>query len=157
MTDHNFLLKYGGDAFDERALLRVPALLWLIVLYAVHPLLLLALGVLPKGGSGFAFLQGYVVDYWVVSALPAALVLAAWCLRTPRAGRLRRGLWHAGPWLLLSSLALHLAFTVRALLHPDATAAVPAFAAESAAVDLFAMTVLVLSERMRDTFRDYPA
>ena len=148
-------LPYHPDAYDEHFALRIPATLWLILVYAAHVGLFVLIAKLPHDGIDLGFITRLVDNDSLVAALPAILVLFAAIRRRPAAGRGWRLVWRYGRGLLMLSVALNLALLGRAIAdgvhsHLTDTNAV------RIALDLFSLCVLAASGRIRDTFADFP-
>lgn len=110
MTD-NF---YPPDSYDRNLVLKVPFLLMVILLYSVRHLFIvfLAYNPSPKFAGAFAFMQPLASPYFMLTDLPAMLVLAAWIRRAPKAGDAIRWIWRHGQTLLTFSLLLQFALLV---------------------------------------------
>lgn len=141
-------LAYHPDAYDEHFALRVPAVLWLVMAWAVHPLILLALGHLPQSGNEFAYVARLVEAPALLATLPAVVVLVAAARRRPAAGVLTRGTWRHGRWLLLIALVANFSLC---LPHPHG-----AWLALRMGADVAAASALLTVARVRDTFADFP-
>lgn len=142
-------LAYHPDAYDEHFALRVPWLLWLVMAWSIHPLILLAAGHLPQGGDEFAYLSHRVDVSALLASLPAVATLVAAARRRPAAGATVRGLWRQGSWLLLASLVVNFSLC---LPHPHG-----AWLAVRMGADVAAAGLLLAVARVRDTFGDFPA
>lgn len=142
-------LAYHPDAYDEHFALRVPLVLWLVMAWAIHPLILLTLGHLPQSGNEFAYLAGLVDVSALLATLPAIATLVAAARRRPAAGAGVRWLWRRGRWLLLASLAVNFSLC---LPHPHG-----AWLAARVGADVAAAGVLLAVARVRDTFGEFPA
>jgi hypothetical protein len=105
---------YPPDHYDRYMALKVPFTLMLLLLYSVRHLFIifLAYNPSPKFAEAFAFMQPLASPYFVLSDLPAMLVLAAWIRRAPQAGALMRRIWRRGRVLLTASLLLQFALLI---------------------------------------------
>ena len=142
------VLPYHPDAYDEHFALRISVGLWLVMLYTVHPQILLLIVHLPPSGAELDYLRGLVDVYALLATLPAMLVLIAAVRRRPAAGAFLRGVWRRGPRLLVATLVVHLARSVLDTHGP--------WTALRIGADLVAATVLLGVPRIRDTFADFP-
>lgn len=102
---------YTPDRYDRYLTLKVPLLLMLIQLFSVRHLFIvfLAYNPSPKFAGAFAFLQPLANPYFVLSDLPAMLVLTAWIRRGSKAGVFVRWIWRHGQVFLTVSLLLQFA------------------------------------------------
>lgn len=69
--------RYASHRYDDDLLLKVPVLLWLVLVFLVRHLLLLGITFLPTTGEEIEVLRTLVRPEFLVADLPAALVLAA--------------------------------------------------------------------------------
>lgn len=97
---------HAPERYDRYLTLKVPFSLMLVILFSVRHLFIIFLGYnpSPKFADSFAFLQPLANPYFVLSDLPALLVLAAWIRRAPKAGNFVRWIWRHGQVLLSASL-----------------------------------------------------
>jgi hypothetical protein len=103
---------YPLERYDRHFCLKAPFHLMLAMLYAARHIfiVLLAYSPNPRLASAFAFMQPLASPLYVLTDLPAILVLLAWSRRRPEAGLFWRRLWRHGRTLLTVSLGLHFAF-----------------------------------------------
>jgi hypothetical protein len=99
---------YPASRYDEHLMLKVPAMLWLAMVFLVRDLALLAVTFLPTSGSAIEVLRDYVEPIYLVADLPALVVLLLAMRRRPGAPPWMRKAWRAGRHLLLASAALHI-------------------------------------------------
>lgn len=95
---------------NEHGVLRIPAELWLSILFLCrHWVLALVVTVSARKSQDSALLLGSDFS-WVVLAieLPALFFLALCAQRRPQAGQFVRSLWQYAPWFAHMTIALHL-------------------------------------------------
>lgn len=154
---------YSPETYDKHLALKVPLLLSVTLLYAIRHILIvfLAYNPSPRLGSAFAFLQPLAEPWFVAADLPALLVLLAWWQRRPGAKALWRGIWRYGRVLLTTSLLLQFAL----LAHRQGMSILGAYylsqgerlAIVSLGLNLLLVYYLWRSQRVADTFADFPA
>lgn len=148
-------LPHPPSCYDEQFHLRVSPLLWLVILWSMHPLLFLGVATFSNSGEIFrtAVDYGYNVPSFL-SSIPGALVLVARMNRAPSAGEGIRGIWRNGHALLAVGLVMQLG-TVLVLHWKDVTDFRESFLAALAMTA--ALLIALLSSRYsRDLFADFP-
>ncbi len=151
-------LRYHSFRYDDRFVLKVSPFLWVTLFYALRHVILVGLSFLPKTGGSLGFLRHQVDPLFLLTGLPALLVVYAFFLRAPNATPFDRRIWHAGRWLLASSYVLHLVL----LLSLQYKAVLADFLESGivimlfALVDLLVISYLLRSPLVRDIFADYP-
>jgi len=151
-------LRYPSFRYDDRLVLKVSPLLWIVLLYALRHVILVGLSFLPKTAGTLGFLRHQIDPLFLLTDVPAFAVVYGYFLRTPQATRFDRRLWHAGRWLLVSSYAMHfvllLSLQYKAVLTDflESGIAVMLFAV----VDILVLSYLLRSALVRDIFADYP-
>lgn len=102
-------LPYPPSCYDVNLSLRVSPLLWLIIIWSIHHVLFLALGVGSKSAEVTGMAVGYALDpYKLLSNLPGLLVLGARMNRRPEAGSRTRWIWQKGRLLLMVGLSMQI-------------------------------------------------
>ncbi len=154
------MLKYPVDRYDENLLLKVPALLWLAILYGIrHAFFVAAAALMPMDVVTLPWLQMQTSPYFLLTDLPAALVLLAAGHRVPTGLNIMRRVWKAGRWLLLVSYLSGIALFVR--LNWDEVADPSSWHFADGVIVLLidlALVVYVFSSALvRDVFRDVQA
>ncbi len=149
-------LPYPPSRYDENFNLRVSPMLWLAILWSMHPALLLVAGAFAQSGEIFKA----VVDYGynapsLLSSIPGAAVLTARMNRAPEAGERIRWIWRNGRVLLALGLSMQLG-TVFLQHWKEVTELQEAILASLVASAI--LLVFVLASRYnRDLFADFPA
>lgn len=153
-------LPYTPDDFTKDGVLKVSALLWLIIIFLSRHVLIVLIGALSQfvgsrqgiDTSGLAAL--YSNNLFFVASLPAVVVLVTHFRRISTAQPLFRTLWHQGRWLLGFSAGLDLIILVS---HWSTGSLVAnEFQIAGGIIDVYIVTYLIRSKRIRDTFEDFP-
>jgi len=109
---------YSFHDYDKYLSLKAGAGLWLVVIYLMHPyLLLVSAAGFGKGrsGSGGVGVEGFknmiypdnfVLMAAILATFPALLFIYAWGRRRPGASEMVRKLWHHGALLLMACAGL---------------------------------------------------
>ena len=153
------MLKYSADHYDEGFLLKVPSLLWLAILYGIrHYFIVGAAFLMPMDIVTLPWINMQSNAYFMLTDVPAALVLLAIGHRTPEGLQIMRTVWKNGRWLLvlsyLAGIALFAYANRETLADPDAWD----FGAGLAVlvIDFACLAYLLGSGLVRDVFRDVP-
>ena len=156
----NGKIQFRPGDFTEDGVLRVGVLLWVVLVFANRHLILLILGAVSSfvgagdGFDGFSLGVMYSSPWFLLTSLPALGVLAAALRRSTRAGRLERWLWRQGRGLLLLAVGADL---VLLLAYPWwSRAHVTQLHIIGAVLDLYVLTYLIRSSRVRARFADFP-
>ena len=148
------------DDLDEYGCLKISIGLWLIIVYLCRHVILLLLGATSSfanftyGQTGASYAVLFSDPWFLAASAPALLVLAAAVRRTPSAPTWIRALWKAGAVLLTLSAALDLA--ILGILLGATGRSVELIHASQAVLGVVCLILLVRSQRMRDTFADFP-
>lgn len=146
---------YDAYRYDANFALRVSPLLWLIILWSNHHVLLLVMSSLAKSGYVFDVAKDYAASAtMLVSDIPGAIVLIARLNRSPGAGPKIRWLWRHGIKFLVLGLSISAVATFIA--YPQKIANPESFAFWVVAANLGSIAYLVLSRRAREIFADFP-
>lgn len=149
---------YRAHRYDEHLVLRVPPLLWLVMVILVRHFLLVLLTFIPRTGDAMTYLRDLVDPLFLISDLPAAVVLFAGVRRRPGAPDWIRNLWSKGRTLLSASALLYLAILIVNLAasgrHIDR--AINEAVIFSVLLHLLIITYLARSRLVRDVFRQFP-
>lgn len=151
------MLKYSTHHYDENLLLKVSPLLWLAILYGIrHFFFIGAAKLMPMDIVGLPWINLQTSFYFMLTDLPALLVLVATGHRVPDGWDFMRRVWRSGRWLLICSYTAGVAvfgYVNRdILLDPDAWD----FADGVLVLILDAAVIAYLlgSKLVRDTFND---
>ena len=148
--------QYNSSRYDDRFILKVSPLLWLVIFYSLRHFLLFLLVSLTKSADLIGQVADVVDPRLMVSDTLALLLPFAYLSRLGENPRpLFRRLWHSGKWLLVAATALN-------------TLLLPILLWEKIAeFDLLPLTLLELnvviiiylmrSTLVRDIFADFPA
>ena len=154
------MLKYSTFHYDENLQLKVPHLLWLSILYGIRHYFIVGAAVLmPMDVVTIPWINFQTSPYFMLTDLPAVLVLLAIGHRIPNAISFMRWVWMHGRWLLISSYMAGIAvfaYVNREVMtdpsswdFPDGMLVV--------IVDFAFVGYLLSSGLVRDVFRDFPS
>jgi len=152
---------FGPQDYTADGMLRVGWLLWLILAFLARHWILLVLGAVssfvgvrstPSAGATSDLLSG---PWFLLASLPALALLAAALRRRPAAGRLVRGLWRHGRWLLTTSALADFALLVG--LGHGQLARLNELHIIGGLLDLYILVYLLRSRRLALRFADFPA
>lgn len=152
-------LAYPPEEYTEDLVLQIPLLLWLVILFANHALVLFLLGNMPGTAGHMSYFLSFVNPIDMLFSAPALAVLLAAGFRRPSSGAIFRRIWRWGASLLALALALQLAthgLTVAGVLHGGRPASSP-LPAIFMAIEVFGLAVVLGMKRVRDTFLEFPA
>lgn len=154
------MLKYRFSDYNDDGVLKVPFLLWCALLYLSRHLLFLGLGgfssfMMTRMGGGmadFSHLHSHPLS--LLASLPAVTVAIVGLRRSPGAGRAIRVIWQRGHVLLVIAALLDLGlFLLNWYLHP---VQMNQWLIAGAVMDSYILAYLWRSQRVRDTFADFP-
>ena len=89
--------RYPAHYYDDQLVLRVPAALWLAMLFLVRDLALLAVTFVPRSGQAINVLRELVQPIDIAADLPALVVLVIALRRKPDSPGWMRRVWGARP------------------------------------------------------------
>lgn len=154
-----FPAKYDLDDYDAHFALRPSWLLIATMIFLCRGwLMLMLLGVSNFAGVSVELDDLIPTDHvWegLIAGVPAALTLYAWLVRVPSAKALVRAIWRNGRKLLIASALLHSAL-VFATEWPSMHWLSEPVSAVILAGDLWVIAFVLFSERVKDTFLDFP-
>jgi len=153
------MLKYSALHYDERLLLKVPPLLWLSILYGIrHFFIVGAAKLMPMDIVTVPWINMQASIYFMLTDLPAVLVLLAIGHRVPNGVKFMRWVWKHGRWLLMSSymagIVLFAYLNNEILFDPDSWDFMDGLFVVM--IDFAFVGYLVRSELVRDVFNDFP-
>jgi len=151
-------LPHPAHRYDEDLHLKVPLLLWLAMVFLVRHFLLLGITFLPTTGEEIKILRNLVHPLYLLSDLPAVLVLFVAMRRRPECANWGRRVWHRGRWLLGVSAAGYLVFLALNIVHTGRPLrlAVNELILLSVLLHVSIIIYLARSGLLRDLFRDFP-
>lgn len=154
----NQLKTYPASAYDENLNLKLSIGLWLVILFLLKPYIVMLMSFSNMNNHteliNIAYASKGALPFAEVSSLPALALFIAWMRRRPNAGKAIRWIWKQGRALLLISTVLNLAFAVAPAL--SRLQEVQLADLIHGILSVYALTFLLLSERTRDTFLDFP-
>ena len=154
------MLKYDARCYDLDMRLKIPFLLWLIIIYGIRHGTFVAMtaNVISLGLMPYSWMEMQSNYYLIACDVPALLVLIAAIYREPESWQLIRWIWqHGRALLLLSYLAGAAGFSY---LHQSQLTmpANPDFIAALGGLlpDLYFIGYLLGSGLTRDLFNEFP-
>jgi hypothetical protein len=153
------MLKYSALHYDENLVLKVPALLWIAILYGIRHFFFVGFAkLMPMDIVTIPWINFQTSPYFILTDLPAALVLFAIGHRVPNAQNFMRRVWKSGRWLLLASYVSGI--TLFSYLNKDVMTDPSSWdfpdAMLVAMMDIVIVACLLRSEHVSDVFRDFP-
>jgi hypothetical protein len=153
--------RYDLTDFADDGSLRISTGLWLLMVYLSRYVVIIGLGAVSSFISGRRGLDlsGLSTLYsspdFLLASMPALLVIAANIKRRPEGNRLARITWRYGRALLTSAIVLDLCLLYS---HwPQRIHQVSLLYVLGPLIDIYLLTYLFSSNRVRDTFADFPA
>jgi len=149
---------YPAHYYDENLVLRVPALLWLVMIMLVRHFIFVGLTFLPSAGDAMTYLRDLVEPIFLISDLVAAPVLFVAMTRKPGSPPWMRGIWRRGRVLLIAAALVYIViwiahFAVEQRWH---FAALKTALFTSLILDLVVLVIVSSSPLIREVFRDFP-
>ena len=152
---------YSPSSYDDHFCLKPPALLWLAAIYLSRAIVLIVasdlVSVARIDANVVSLLRGAVSVYALVPSLVAAPVLYTLVARSPTSNTLVRWIWARGRAILICAAAFDCAVSVAAsgIIGGDA-ADLSAGLLVAAVFDLYFLTYILATRRVRDVFADFP-
>jgi hypothetical protein len=151
---------YSDSSYDDYACLKPPLLLWVTAVYLSRAIILpFFMGMSSTLGTSHEILDVFH-DLWNVQALIpstiAAAVFIALLRRGPGASSAVRWVWAHGRAFLAVAAVLDLIVTMLPLARNFELDQQTAPGLIAAVVDLYFLLYVVLAQRVRDTFGDFP-
>jgi hypothetical protein len=148
---------YPSFRYDEKFLLKVSPLLWIIMLFLTKDLWIWPLTLVSRSGELIGIAVREFRTAQLIAEGPAILVLAASFRRSPAAGPWARIIWRNGRWLLSASAALDLLLVFPRLLHKwDVSHALDWGIALASVASALIIVYLWQSTLIRDIFANFP-
>ncbi|MDH3981192.1 MAG: DUF2919 domain-containing protein [Gammaproteobacteria bacterium] len=152
--------------YDKYLSLKVSQELWLIILYLLHPFILLFSTIrLGRGGAkGVSGVDGlkrlvyqdnFSLALAILATVPVLLLVYAWVRRKPGAPAFVRRLWAKGVVLLTSAAVLYIGGVFVPLLT-HVIASIRPIGWGQVAISILIIFYLFTSKRVRDIFADFP-
>jgi uncharacterized protein (DUF983 family) len=153
------MLKYPAHHYDENLVLKVPAMLWLVILYGIRHFLFVGFAqLMPMDIVTIPWINFQTSPYFMLTDLPAVLVLFAIGHRVPNGHDFMRRVWKSGRLLLLASYIGGI--TLFSYLNKDVITDPSSWDFPDAMLvvmlDVVVVAYLLLSQRVRDVFLDFP-
>jgi len=151
--------KYPFSAYDKYLCLRMSPLMWLTMLFLARPYVIFIISVANRRDR-MGILELFHGEpsmglLGAVAGIPAAILALAWTRRQPDAPAIVQRTCHAGKHLLVLSSLLNIAVILLPYLTGNA-ARITAVGWSELAVCLLIIAYLAKSQRVKDTFADFP-
>ncbi len=152
---------YADSAYDDYFSLKPSLPLWLAVLFLSReitlPLLMGAAHVAGVNDGALSLIRElWSLDFSMAPAIPGAAVLYLFIRRVPTASLLVRRAWSRGKMLLVIAAILDVAASVAKLTHGNAINDLTVISGISIGIDLAIIGYVAMSQRVLDTFADFP-
>jgi len=151
-------LPHPAHRYNEDLHLKVPLLLWLAMFFLVRHFLILGITFLPTTGEEIKILRELIHPLYLLSDLPAGLVMLVAMRRRPECADRGRRVWRLGRWLLGISAAGYLIFLSLNLFVTGRPLhlALNELLLLSILLHLGILGYLIRSGLLRDLFDDFP-
>jgi hypothetical protein len=151
--------QYPFQAYDRYLTLRPGAATWLVLAYLIRPYAIMAMSLANKrdrwGLINLVYQDRSAMALSALAAIPALLLIYAYVKRKPGVTGFIRQCWHRGRLLLFISLVLNIVIVFVPVLIGKAES-VHYVGMLQAAVAFAMLMYVAISQRLRDTFADYP-
>jgi hypothetical protein len=156
------MLKYEVHHYDDLLNLKISPFLWFIILYGVRHIFFSAAAILmPDDISASSWLSAQANSMFMLTDIPAALVLLATGHRIPEASLIMRIIWARGRALLVASYVLSICLFIYLSklkgvmqMHDENNLI---FFASVILPDILAIYFTLKSELIKDIFSEFPA
>lgn len=149
--------RYSFEDYDKFSCLKPNADMWLVIAYLVHSFVLFIVYLVTqfrmRGGAGEVGYLGAIHPVSVLSAVPAITVVWAYFNRAPGKAGVTRAIWQRGRALLLLSCVMSMVHPLWMITHTHTAGAIPLLLL---ALDGAALAYLLMSQRVKDVFAEYP-
>lgn len=156
---------YSFSDYDKYMSLKLDLVMWLIIAYFLRPFILKVSTIQMGRGAKSDSVSGlkdmvYPNDFGFFLAflgtIPVVLLIYAYVKRKPGASGLVRKLWHNGRTLLVGTAVLNIIIIFVPFLM-DITHNINMLGWAQLAIAVFIIYYLYTTQRVKDTFADYPA
>ena len=153
------MLKYDAHHYDDFLNLKISNSLWFSILYGVRHLFFVAvLKLIPDDVASMDWINIQANSFYVVTDVPAALVLLATGHRIPEALAIMRWIWANGKFILISSyisgICLFLYLNSSIIQGGDVNKFILAVCI--LVTDVIIMSFIFRSELIKDIFSEFP-
>jgi len=153
------MLKYDAHHYDDFLNLKISNSLWFCILYGVrHFFFVAALKLMPDDVASMDWINIQASSFYMVTDLPAALVLLATGHRIPEAISIMRLIWAHGKFILISSYILFITsffYLNSSLIQIDDFNKI-IFAATVLIPDILIVLFVLKSGLIKDIFNQFP-
>ncbi len=151
--------KYNIPDFDKYLCLKLNSALWLVLLFLLRSYLILIASIVnrrdPMALINLIYEDRLPMSLSAFASIPSLLVVYAWVKRKPGAANPVRWIWNHGS-LLLSGSALLNCFVVFLPVFMGLTHEISIIAWVQFAIAVLIIIYLFTSQRVKDTFADFP-
>jgi len=154
------MLKYDAHHYDDFLKLKISASLWFFLLYGVrHFFFVAALKLMPNDVGSIDWINAQANLLFMITDIPAAIVLLAIGHRLPDAFAIIRWVWAHGKIVLISSYLFSIALFIylnQALIQGGDIDKL--FLAAAVLIpDVLIIGLIIKSELIKDIFSEFPA
>lgn len=150
--------KYPASAYDDNLCLKIGLGTWVVILFLIRPYVILVLSLANKADRmGLVYLfypARAALPLAAAAALPTVLLLISWVKRKPGARASIRWIWQHGKVFLFISIFLNAGVALQPLLWDETKMNSTGWAQLAACILI--VIYLLTSERVKDTFKDFP-
>ena len=151
---------YSFKDYDKNLSLKVGHGLWLIVLYLLHPYILLFSTLLSRqsdaaGLKNMVYPDNFSLTLAILATIPALCFIYAWTRRNPGASNIVQYIWRNGSMMLTLTALLNVA-TVFVPLLLDIKHKIHMIGWAQLAISMMVIAYVQFSQRVKDTFADFP-
>lgn len=151
---------YSFKDYDKNLSLKVGLGLWMVVLYLLHPYILLLSALRPHqpdvaGLKNMVYPENFSLTLAILATLPALCLIYAWTRRNPGASNVVQYIWRHGSMVLTVTALLNIA-TVFVPLFLDFKHKTHMVGWMQLAISVMVIVYVQLSQRVKDTFADFP-
>ena len=157
---------YDYRDYDKNLNLKVSFGLWLVILYLLRPYILMISTIRMGPGAGtvkgvdglkqIIYPDDFSLTLGILATLPALLFVIAWTRRTPTAGGFVRNVWRNGVLMLSIAVLLNIVIIFVPILT-GVISRIHMLGWLQIILSLIVLAYLLFSQRVKDTFADFPA
>lgn len=149
---------YPASAYDDKLNLKLGIALWMVIVFLIKPYLVMLISFANRSNRTELIYTFYAHDGTLAMAelasLPAIAIFVAWIYRQPGANGIIRWIWRNGRGLLMTSTLLN---AVLLVVSTDWNLEELGFLSVlQLALSILILLYLWFSDRVRDTFNDFP-
>ena len=151
---------YSYKDYDKNLSLKAGHGLWLVVLYLLHPYILLLSALRSSQGEAaslknMVYPDNFSLTLAILATIPALCFIYAWTRRNPGASNIVQYIWRNGSMMLTLTALLNVA-TVFVPLLLDIKHKIHMIGWAQLAISILVIVYVQFSQRVKDTFADFP-